>query len=126
MMPFEGPEEPAPPRRVLVIESEPAARRTACKALATIAACDEAASLDEGLAASTIATPPPRPRPRQCRRHAREEAIDLIRFTGYEGPILATSARLSLGLAVETMRAGASDVAAVPLSLPNGPAGRRG
>jgi two-component system repressor protein LuxO len=115
MMPFEGPEEPAPPRRVLVIESEPAARRTAMKALTMVGMCSEATSLDEGLAAldqrdpdlivlSLDGTAAP------------EEAIDLIRFSGYEGPILATSARLSLGLAVEAMRAGASDVAAVPLS----------
>ena len=116
MMPFEGPEEPAPPRRVLVIESEPAARRTACKALATIAACDEAASLDEGLAALDHRDPDLLVLGLDSAGGTPEEAIDLIRFTGYEGPILATSARLSLGLAVETMRAGASDVAAVPLS----------
>jgi two-component system repressor protein LuxO len=116
MMPFEGPEEPAPPRRVLVIESEPAARRTACKALATIAACDEAASLDEGLAALDHRDPDLLVLGLDSASGTPEEAIDLIRFTGYEGPILATSARLSLGLAVETMRAGASDVAAVPLS----------
>ncbi|MBX9991679.1 MAG: sigma-54 dependent transcriptional regulator [Phreatobacter oligotrophus] len=115
-MPFEGPEEPAPPRRVLVIESEPAARRTACKALATIAACDEAASLDEGLAALDHRDPDLLVLGLDSAGGTPEEAIDLIRFTGYEGPILATSARLSLGLAVETMRAGASDVAAVPLS----------
>jgi two-component system repressor protein LuxO len=116
MMPFEGPEEPAPPRRVLVIESEPAARRTARKALATIAACDEAASLDEGLAALDHRDPDLLVLGLDSAGGTPEEAIDLIRFTGYEGPILATSARLSLGLAVETMRAGASDVAAVPLS----------
>ncbi len=116
MMPFEGPEEPAPPRRVLVIESEPAARRIACKALAPIAACDEAASLDQGLAALDHRDPDLLVLGLDSAGGTPEEAIDLIRFTGYEGPILATSARLSLGLAVDTMRAGASDVAAVPLS----------
>ncbi|WP_273512473.1 sigma-54 dependent transcriptional regulator [Phreatobacter oligotrophus] len=99
-----------------MIESEPAARRTACKALATIAACDEAASLDEGLAALDHRDPDLLVLGLDSAGGTPEEAIDLIRFTGYEGPILATSARLSLGLAVETMRAGASDVAAVPLS----------
>ncbi|MCZ8313341.1 sigma-54 dependent transcriptional regulator [Phreatobacter sp.] len=99
-----------------MIESEPAARRTACKALATIAACDEAASLDEGLAALDHRDPDLLVLGLDGAGGTPEEAIDLIRFTGYEGPILATSARLSLGLAVNTMRAGASDVAAVPLS----------
>ncbi|WP_245901893.1 sigma-54 dependent transcriptional regulator [Phreatobacter oligotrophus] len=99
-----------------MIESEPAARRTACKALATIAACHEAASLDEGLAALDHRDPDLLVLGLDSAGGTPEEAIDLIRFTGYEGPILATSARLSLGLAVETMRAGASDVAAVPLS----------
>ncbi|WP_368734824.1 response regulator, partial [Klebsiella pneumoniae] len=42
------------------------------------------------------------------------EVIEALRFGGYEGPIIAISARGSLSVAVEAMRAGACDMLIKP------------
>lgn len=119
MMPFEGPEEPVSRRvrrLVLIIDAEPAFRRLAVQALSTEADCREAASVEAGLEILDRRDPDLVVACLDGGAAEGAETIESLRFAGYEGPILATSARVSLGSAVEAMRAGASDVAGKPLS----------
>ena len=119
MMPFEGPEEPVSRRvrrLVLIIDADPAFRRLAVQALSSEMDCREAASIDDGLEILDRRDPDLVVACLDGGTAAGAETIESLRFAGYEGPILATSARISLGSAVEAMRAGASDVAGKPLS----------
>jgi two-component system repressor protein LuxO len=119
MMPFQGPEEPAPRhvrRLVLIIDADPAFRRLAGQALAGEVDCRVAETIDDGLDILDQRDPDLVIASMDGAEAPHAGDIEAIRFAGYEGPILATSARVSLGFAVEAMRAGASDVAGKPLS----------
>ena len=119
MKPFLGPEEPATSpalRRVLVIDADPAARRMIGQALAAVATCTEAGDMDRAFAVLDRGDPDLIVLCLDDGASTAPDTIETIRFAGYEGPILATSARISLATAVEAMRCGASDVAGKPVS----------
>ncbi len=119
MKPFLGPEEPATmpaARRVLVIDPDPVARRLTGQALASIATCVDRADMDAALDVLDRGDPDLIILCLDEGAATSPDAIETLRFAGYEGPILATSARISLATAVEAMRCGASDVAGKPLS----------
>jgi two-component system repressor protein LuxO len=119
MKPFLGPEEPATSpalRRVLVIDADPAARRVIGQALAAVATCTEAGDMDRAFAVLDRGDPDLIVLCLDDGASTAPDTIETIRFAGYEGPILATSARISLATAVEAMRCGASDVAGKPVS----------
>jgi two-component system repressor protein LuxO len=116
-MPHElGPEGPPLSRSILIVDADPAARRMALQALSGLARCVEAGDEDAALAVLDRAEPDLIVACIDAGAATDAAIIETIRFSGYEGPILATSARGSLTVAVEAMRAGASDVAVKPVA----------
>jgi two-component system repressor protein LuxO len=122
-MPHElGPEGPSLSRQsrtILIVDADPAARRMAIQSLSGLACCVEADDEDAALAVLDRSEPDLVIACLDVGTATNAAILETIRFSGYEGPILATSARGSLTVAVEAMRAGASDVAVKPIAGPD-------
>ena len=119
MMPDMGSFEPAMPscsRSVLVVDADPTARRLLVQGLKDAARTSEAANADEALAMLDRMEPAAVVASLDRGDSVSAEVIEALRFGGYEGPIIAVSAKASLQVAVKAMRAGACDMLVTPIA----------
>ncbi|MEI8144190.1 MAG: sigma-54 dependent transcriptional regulator [Alphaproteobacteria bacterium] len=99
---------------ILVVENDAAIRRMKTAALSPVARVIDVADMDAALAALDSAVPALVLVSLDAIDGPDAGRIELLRFTGYEGPVLASTAQGSLTLAVAAMRAGACDVIIKP------------
>lgn len=119
MMPDMGSSEPelqSCARSVLVVDADPTSRRILVQNLKDVARITEAADCDQALAVFDRMTPTAVIACLDKANGPSAEVIEALRFGGYEGPIIAISARGSLSVAVEAMRAGACDMLIKPIA----------
>ncbi|QCI65726.1 sigma-54-dependent transcriptional regulator [Phreatobacter stygius] len=110
------PESQSCSRSVLVVDADPTSRRILAQSLKGVALTTEAADSDQALAAFDRMTPAAVIACLDKGEAASPDVIEALRYGGYEGPIIAVSARGSLSVAVEAMRAGACDMLIKPIA----------
>ena len=119
MMPDMGSNEPemqSCSRSVLVVDVDPTSRRLLVQGLKETVRTSEAADTEQALASLDGMMPAAVVASLDQGDKVSAEVIEALRFGGYEGPIIAVSARASLQVAVKAMRAGACDMLAKPIA----------
>lgn len=101
---------------VLVLDADPAARRLASAALAGHCLCLEASDTEAALLVLDDTAPAAVLACVDAEGAPPTDVVEAIRFSGYEGPLLATTSRGSLSGVVALMRAGACDVVVKPVA----------
>ncbi|WP_439573002.1 sigma-54-dependent transcriptional regulator [Phreatobacter sp.] len=101
---------------ILVLDADPAARRQAVRALGALGRGVEAVDLESALLILDDTAPAAVVACIDGDGASAVDHVEAIRLSGYEGPLVVTTARGSLATVVAVMRAGACDVVVKPVA----------